>query len=165
MQCRIDYARIAPDALQAMRALEAFVRTCGLEPGLLDLLRTRASQINRCAYCIHLHVREARARGESEDRLHLLTAWRDSPLYSERERAALAWTESVTLVAETHVPDDVFADARRHFSPTELVNLTMAVGMTNAWNRLAISMRALHPVVRSDWAPSVAERTCDERSR
>ena len=109
-------------------------------------MKTRAPQINGCAYCIHIHTREARGRGESEERLYLLNAWRDSPLYTERERAALAWTEAVTLVAETHVPDSVFEEARQHFAEDELVKLTLVIAMFNAWNRMAISFRAVPPV-------------------
>jgi AhpD family alkylhydroperoxidase len=126
-------------------ALENYVQESGLDHSLVDLVITRASQINGCAYCIHMHTKEARARGETEERLYLLDAWRDSPLYSERERAALAWTEAVTLVSETHVPGDVYDQARQHFSKTELVNLTLCVTAINAWNRIAISFRAVHP--------------------
>ena len=109
-------------------------------------MKTRASQINGCAYCLHMHTRDARARGESEERLYLLDAWRESPLYTERERAALAWTEAVTLVSETHVPDDVYEEVRRHFAEDELVKLTLLVATINAWNRMAISFRSVHPV-------------------
>lgn len=109
-------------------------------------MKTRASQINGCAFCLEMHTREARAAGESEARLYLLNAWRESPLYSDRERAALEWTEAVTLVSESAVPDSVFEIARAAFSEEELVNLTVAIGMINVWNRLAISFRALHPV-------------------
>jgi AhpD family alkylhydroperoxidase len=112
---------------------------------LIHLVKTRASQINGCAFCIHMHTRDARALGESEERLYLLDAWRESPLYSDRERAALAWTEAVTLVSETHVPDDVYAELRRHFSEEEVVKLTVLVATINAWNRISISFRSLHP--------------------
>ena len=118
----------------------------GLDHSLIDLVKTRASQINGCAYCIHMHTSEARARGETEERLYLLDAWHESPLYSERERAALAWTEAVTLVSETHVPDGVYDQARQHFSETELVNLTVCIAAINAWNRVAIGFRAVHPI-------------------
>ena len=111
----------------------------------MDLVRTRASQINGCAYCIHMHTRDARARGETEERLYLLDAWRESPLYTERERAALAWTEAVTLVAQTHVPDAVYEEVRRQFAEDELVKLTVLVAAINAWNRIAISFRSMHP--------------------
>jgi AhpD family alkylhydroperoxidase len=146
MEPRISYAKVAPDAFKAMIALNTHVRQSGLEPPLLDLINVRASQVNGCAYCIHMHTLEARRRGESEERLHLLGAWRESPLYTERERAALAWTEAVTLVAQTHVPDEVFAQASRHFSEEELAKLTLAVANINSLNRIAISFRAVHPI-------------------
>jgi AhpD family alkylhydroperoxidase len=111
MESRLDYQQIAPGALQAMRALETYVRQSGLERSLLHLIKTRASQINGCAYCLEMHTREARADGESEERLYLLDAWRESPAYSERERAALTWTEAVTLVADSHIPDEVYRSA------------------------------------------------------
>ena len=129
-----------------MLALETYVRQSGLERSLLHLIKTRASQINGCAYCLEMHTREARADGESEERLYLLDAWRESPAYSERERAALAWTEALTLIAETHAPDNLYEDVRAHFSEAETVNLTMLIGAINAWNRLAIAFRAVHPV-------------------
>jgi AhpD family alkylhydroperoxidase len=144
MKPRLDAMEVAPDVIKAMLALEAYVRGCGLEHSLLALVKTRASQINGCAFCIHMHTRDARARGESEERLYLLDAWRESPLYTERERAALAWTEAVTQVAETHVPDAVYEEARRHFSEEELVKLTLLVTTINAWNRIAISFRSVH---------------------
>ena len=146
MKARLNPYRAAPEAMKALAAVQDYIQQSGLEPSLIDLVRTRASQIDRCAYCIHLHTRDARARGESEERLYLLNAWRDSPLYTERERAALAWTEAVTLVAETHVPDQVFDEVRQHFAEDELVKLTLVVAMINAWNRIAISFRSVHPV-------------------
>ena len=121
----------------------------GLEPGLIELIKTRASQINGCAYCLHMHTRDARARGESEERLYLLDTWRESPLYTDRERAALAWTEAVTLVSQTRVPDDVYEEVRSQFSEEDLVKLTVAVATINASNRIAISFRAVHPVHRA----------------
>jgi AhpD family alkylhydroperoxidase len=145
MQPRMNYYAASPDALKALMGLEAFVQKSGLEPALIDLVKTRASQINGCAYCLHMHTAEARKRGETEERLYVLPAWRESPLYTARERAALAWTEAVTLVADTRVPDDAYDEARRHFSETELVNLTVTVTAINAWNRMAISFRAVHP--------------------
>jgi AhpD family alkylhydroperoxidase len=132
--------------MQALFALETAVQNSGLEKSLIDLVKTRASQINGCAYCIHMHTTEARGRGEREERLYLLDAWHESPLYSDRERAALAWTEAVTLVSKTHVPDDVYDLARAAFSEAELVKLTMVVATINAWNRIAISFRSVHPV-------------------
>jgi AhpD family alkylhydroperoxidase len=146
MKPRLNPYQTAPEAMTALAALETYVQRSGLEPSLVDLIKTRASQINGCAYCLHMHTRDARARGESEERLYLLDAWRDSPLYSDRERAALAWTEAVTLDSESRVPDDVYEEARRHFPEAELVNLTVAVAAINAWNRIAISFRAVHPV-------------------
>ena len=142
MHARIQYQGVAPGALKAMMALETYVRHCGLEHSLLELVKVRASQINGCAYCIDMHWKDARAAGETEQRLYSLDAWRETPFYTDRERAALEWTEAVTLVSETHVPDDVFERARAQFGDEELVNLTTAVATINAWNRLAISFRA-----------------------
>lgn len=146
MTPRLDYPSLAPDALNAQLALERYVQTCGLERPLLELVKIRASQLNGCAYCLEMHTREARAAGEAEHRLHLLAAWRESPLYSPRERAALEWTEAVTLVAQSHVPEAVFLAVRPHFSEPELVKLTLAIGVINTWNRLAIAFRAVHPM-------------------
>jgi len=148
MQPRYDAFKAAPGAMAAMRGLQDYVNKCGLEASLLELVKTRASQINGCAFCIHMHTRDARARGESEERLYLLDAWRESPLYSDRERAALAWTESLTLVAETRVPDEVYDEARRHFSEKELTDLTLAVVAINGWNRIMVASRASHPVAK-----------------
>jgi AhpD family alkylhydroperoxidase len=146
MNPRLNPYQAAPDAMKAMAALEGYVQGSGLEPSLIELVKTRASQINGCAFCIHMHTRDARARGETEERLYLLDAWRESPLYSDRERAAFAWTEAATLVAQTHIPDDVYETARAQFDERELVNLTLLVGAINAWNRIAIGFRAMHPV-------------------
>lgn len=145
MKPRLNPYKAVPEAIQAMMALENFVEKSGLEHSLIDLVKTRASQINGCAYCVHMHTREARARGESEERLYLLSAWRESPLYTERERAALEWTEAVTLVSETHIPDTVYDLARRQFSEEEIVKLTLALVAINGWNRIAIGFRAVHP--------------------
>ncbi|HEX9161410.1 MAG TPA: carboxymuconolactone decarboxylase family protein [Thermoanaerobaculia bacterium] len=142
MQKRLDYARKSPDGYRAMLALNHFAENCGLEHSLLELIKTRASQINGCAYCVDMHTIDARAGGETEQRLYLLNAWREAPFYTDRERAALAWTEAVTLVSETHVPDDVYEEARRHFSEEELVNLTWAVVVINGWNRVAVAFRS-----------------------
>ena len=120
--------------------------TSGIEQSLIELVRTRASQINGCAYCINMHTKDARKRGETEQRLYLLNAWREAPVYSERERAGLAWTEAVTLISKTHPPDDVYAEVRAQFSEAETVNLTMLIATINAWNRLAIAFRAVPPV-------------------
>jgi AhpD family alkylhydroperoxidase len=130
-------------AMRAMFGLGRYLEQSGLEESLLGLVQTRASQINGCANCLDMHIKDARARGESEQRLFLLDAWRESPFYSERERAALAWTEVVTLVAETRVPDAVYEEVRRHFSDDELLALTMAVATINAWNRLNVALRTV----------------------
>jgi AhpD family alkylhydroperoxidase len=145
MKPRLNPYQAAPEAMQALAALESQVQASGLEPSLIDLVKTRASQINGCAYCIHMHTREARAHGESEERLYLLDAWRESPLYSERERAALAWTEAVTLISQTHAPDAVYEAVRGQFDEGELVKLTVAIATINTWNRIAIGFRSLHP--------------------
>ncbi len=143
MQPRIEYSKVAPGALEAMSGLERYVHQSGLEPSLVELVKTRASQINGCAYCIDMHTKDARARGETEQRLYGLVAWRETPYYTERERAALAWTEAVTRVSEGHVPDDVYEMARAHFTEKELVDLTLAIVAINGWNRLAISFRTV----------------------
>ncbi len=143
MQSRLEAQKTSPAAYHAMLALEMFVRKSGLEPSLIELVKMRASQINGCAYCIDMHSKDARAAGESEQRLYALNAWRETPFFTDRERAALAWTEAVTLVAEGHVPDEVYEEARQHFAEEELVNLTMAVVTINGWNRLAIAFRAV----------------------
>lgn len=132
-----------------MQALSKYSRENGPDTTLAELVKIRASQLNGCAYCLEMHTREARALGETEPRLHLLAAWRESPLYTERERAALAWTEAITLIAEAGAPDDVYAAARAHFSEEELVQLTLAIGVINTWNRLAIAFRAVHPVAQT----------------
>ncbi|MFL5697120.1 MAG: carboxymuconolactone decarboxylase family protein [Ktedonobacteraceae bacterium] len=141
MSERIDYSKVTPEGYRAMSGLERYVRGSGLEPSLLELVKLRASQINGCAYCIDMHWKDARARGESEQRLYGLMAWRESPYYTERERAALAWTEAVTLIADSHVPDELYEEVRQSFNETELVNLTFALVAINGWNRLAISLR------------------------
>ncbi len=128
-------------AMKAVYGLELFVARSGLERPLLELVKMRASQINGCAYCLDMHSKDARARGESEQRLYLLSAWRESPFYGERERAALAWTEAVTLVADGNVPDAVYDEVKPHFSDDELVSLTMAVAAINNWNRLNVALR------------------------
>ena len=143
MEPRIRYDEIALGALQAMRQLEKYVRESGLERSLLELVKIRVSQINGCAFCIDMHAKDARAKGESEQRIYLLDAWREAPFYTERERAALEWAEAVTLITHGHVPDDVFERVRRQFSERELIDLTMAVVAINGWNRLAISFRAV----------------------
>ncbi len=141
MKPRIEMHTAAPAAYAAMRALSAFTGTCGLEPALLELVKTRASQINGCAYCIQMHTRDARKAGESDERLHLLAVWRETVIYTPRERAALAWTESLTLLTEGHAPDAVYAEVRAQFSEEELTNLSLAIATINAWNRLAVGLR------------------------
>ncbi|MGZ6366928.1 MAG: carboxymuconolactone decarboxylase family protein, partial [Ktedonobacteraceae bacterium] len=132
----------APRGYRAMAALQDYVDDCGLEPLLLELVKMRASQINGCAYCIDMHSKDARAMGESEQRLYELSAWRETPFYTERERAALLWTEELTLISQSHVPDAIYNEVRQHFSEEELVNLTLAIVAINGWNRLAISFRS-----------------------
>jgi AhpD family alkylhydroperoxidase len=143
MQSRIEYAEIAQGAIKAMFGLEKYLAECELEASLIDLIKLRASQINGCAYCIDMHTKDARARGESEQRLYELVAWRETPFYTERERAALAWTEAVTLIADEHVPDEVYEQACQQFTEQELVNLTLAIVAINGWNRFAISFRTV----------------------
>lgn len=149
MQPRLNPYRAAPELMKALTSLEEVVVASGLEPSLIDLVKTRASQINGCAYCIHMHTGEARHRGETEERLYLLDAWHESPLYTDRERAALAWTEAVTLISQSHAPDSVYEEARRFFDEAELVKLTMVIATINAWNRIAISFRSVHPSRRA----------------
>ena len=142
---RLRYSDAAPGAYQAMRGLEAYVRGCGLERPLLELMKVRASQLNGCAYCLDMHCKDARGAGETAQRLDLLAAWREAPCYSARERAALAWTEAMTKLGPHGVPDDVYAEAKGRFTPPELVNLAMAVIAINGWNRLAIAFRSPEP--------------------
>jgi AhpD family alkylhydroperoxidase len=139
---RIDAHETAPEAYEALLTLERYLHQCGLESSLIELVKLRASQINGCAYCIDMHTKDARAAGETEQRLFLLDPWRESPFYSPRERAALAWTEAVTRISETHVPDETYREARQHYSEKELVDLNWVVVAINAWNRLAIPFRS-----------------------
>jgi len=138
---RIDYGKVSPGAVRAMYGLEKYLSQASLESSLLDLIKLRASQVNGCAYCIDMHTKDARARNETEQRLYGLAAWRETSYYSERERAALAWTEAVTLIADDHVPDELYEQVRKQFSEQELVDLTLAVVAINGWNRIAISFR------------------------
>jgi AhpD family alkylhydroperoxidase len=142
MESRIKLDKAAPGAFQAMLALEKYLHDCGLEPSLLNLVRLRASQINGCAYCLDMHSKDARAAGETEQRLYLLNAWREAPCYSEHERAALTWTEALTKISEDHVPDAVYNSVRELFKEKELADLSLAIVAINGWNRLAISFRA-----------------------
>src|SRR3984957_11763239 len=146
MKPRLNAYQVAPDTIKALMALEDEIQGSGLEQSLIELVKTRASQINGCAFCINMHTQDARKHGETEQRLYLLNAWRESPVYTDRERAALAWTEAVTRIAETHAPDDVYEEVRAQFSESDTVNLTMLIAAINACNRLAISFRAMPPV-------------------
>jgi AhpD family alkylhydroperoxidase len=143
MTPRLNYAAAAPRLLQAMMALERAVTSSGLDHSLIELVKTRASQINGCAFCIEMHTRDAIKAGESAVRLFLLDAWREASHYTDRERAALAWTEALTLVAETHAPDEAYDGLRPHFSDEEIVQLSVLIGTINAWNRLAIGFRSV----------------------
>jgi len=135
--------KVAPGVYKAMQGLEAYIHQSGLELSALHLTKVRASQINGCAYCIDMHWKDARASGETEQRLYGLDAWQESPYYSDRERAAIAWCEAVTRIAETHAPDAVYEEVRQHFNEKEIADLTLAIASINAWNRLAISTRAV----------------------
>ena len=146
MKPRMNFLQAAPETVNALMALENQVTSSGLEQSLIELVKTRASQINGCAYCINMHTQDARKHGETEQRLYLLNAWQESPVYTDRERAALAWTDAMTRISETHAPDDVYQQLRAQFSEAETVNLTMLIATINAWNRLAISFRAMPPV-------------------
>ena len=138
MKERLDFKKASPDAYKAMAAVETCVRQSGLDPALLELVKTRVSQMNGCAYCLDMHTKDARANGETEQRLLVLSAWRETPFYSDKERAALAWAEAVTRISGDAVSDGLFAEARRHFDEKSLVDLTLAVIAINGWNRLAI---------------------------
>jgi AhpD family alkylhydroperoxidase len=146
MTPRLNPFAAAPKQMKAWLDYSTGISSDGLEPCLLELVKIRASQINGCANCLHMHTLAARAAGESEDRIYLLDAWRESPLYSDRERAALAWTESLTLAAATHVPDEVYKQLQAEFSEEEQVQLTMMVNVINGWNRIAVGFRFVHPV-------------------
>ena len=141
-----DAFKRAPPAIKAMTNLEAALRASGIEHSILELVKLRASQINKCAFCIHMHATDLRKQGESEMRLYMLNAWRESSLYTARERAALAWTEALTLVADTGAPDEDYELIKAEFTEAEQVNLTLAIGAINTWNRLQVGFRAQHPV-------------------
>lgn len=153
MEPRLNSYKASPKAYQAMSALQQFVDSCGLERPLLELVKMRASQINGCAYCLDMHSKDARALGETEQRLYVLDAWREAPFYTDRERAALEWTEAVTQVAESHVPDDVYERVKPHFTPEELAHLTLAIVAINGWNRLSIAFRAVPGAYKSPLQP------------
>lgn len=160
---RIDYAKEFPNGFEAMLGLEQAVRSSDLDPVLLELVKLRASQLNKCAYCLDMHSKDARARGESEQRLHLLVAWRETPLYSPRERAALAWCEALTTLAATGAPDDAFADLEAQFSPKEIAALTLQVVAINGWNRLAVGLRT--PVGNHSSSAGVSQAARDAVDR
>jgi AhpD family alkylhydroperoxidase len=166
MRQRIYYSKTAPEGVEILHNLENYVKVSCLEPSLLELVRFRASQINNCAICIDMHTKDARSRGESEQRLYGLSAWHESPFYTERERAALAWTEAVTRVDKDQVPDAIYEQARKYFGEKELTDLTFAVIAINSWNRLAISFRTLpgsyqpdHPVAKAQTLEAIISKT------
>jgi AhpD family alkylhydroperoxidase len=143
MQPRIDYAKVAPEIRAALKSLDEHVQQTDLDRGLIELVKLRASLINGCAYCVDMHTKIARSLGETEQRLYAVSVWRETSFYSPRERAALAWTEAVTLINTSHIPDDVYQRARQHFTEKELIDLTLAIVAINAWNRLAIAFTAV----------------------
>ena len=144
-----NHLQAAPASIKAMISVSQAIENCGLEHSLLELVKIRASQINRCAYCLHMHTTDARRLGETEMRIYMLDAWRESSLYTDRERAALAWTETLTLVAQTGAPDEDYALVQAQFTEAEQVNLTLAIGLINAWNRLQVGFRAAHPAEKA----------------
>jgi AhpD family alkylhydroperoxidase len=143
MEPRVEIQKVAPEAYRAMLEVSGYARRAGMDATLLELVKVRASQINGCAYCIDMHTKDARANGESEQRLYVLSAWREAPFYNERERAALEWTEALTRIAESHAPDSLYEEVRKHFSEAEIVTLSMAIVAINGWNRLMIAFRAV----------------------
>jgi AhpD family alkylhydroperoxidase len=157
MEQRLNYWKAAPQGASAFRQFNTYVETCGLEQPLLELVKMRASQINGCAYCLDMHSKDARAGGETELRLYTLSAWRETPFFSERERAALAWTEALTRIVEGPIEDELYEEMRRYFSDKELVDLTLAIVAINGWNRLAIPFRtppgSYQPRARASGAP------------
>jgi AhpD family alkylhydroperoxidase len=143
LQPRLDYQKASPEAIKAMFQLERYVRTSSLEPKLLELIKIRASQLNGCAYCIDMHTKDARAHGETEQRIYGLSAWAETPFYSDRERTALAWTEALTNIQSGHAPDEVYQAVSRHFDDQGLMDLTLAITTINAWNRISIGFRVV----------------------
>ena len=143
---RLSMPETVPEGYAALAAVEAYISKCGLPHRLLDLVKMRASQINGCAFCLDMHSKDARKQGETEQRLYLLNAWHESPAYTPAEKAALAWTDALTSIAETHAPDADYEPLKQHFSPKEIADLTIVVGMINLWNRIAIGTRGTHPV-------------------
>ncbi|RYZ34209.1 MAG: carboxymuconolactone decarboxylase family protein [Myxococcaceae bacterium] len=146
MKARLNPFTTAPGIMKEMLDFSGKVQESGLEKTLLELVKIRASQINGCAFCIHMHTRDARAHGETEERIYLLNGWRESPLYTDRERAALGWTEALTLVSQTHAPDADYAALKPHFTEEEIVKLTLMIGVINTWNRISIGFQSIHPV-------------------
>ncbi|NRD60548.1 carboxymuconolactone decarboxylase family protein [Corallococcus exiguus] len=146
MKARMNPFAVAPDALKSMMEYSGKVSALGLESNLQELVKIRASQLNGCSFCIHMHTRDARAHGETEERIYLLDGWRESPLYTERERAALGWTETLTLVSQTHAPDADYDALKPHFTEEEIVSLTLLIGLINTWNRISVGFRSMHPV-------------------
>lgn len=143
MQPRLNYQNLAHNGVRLMMEMEAYLRHSGLEPSLMELIKMRTSQMNGCAFCLDMHSKDARAAGETEQRLYGLDAWRETPYYTDRERAALSWTEALTNVQQGHVPDSVFEEVKRHFSDEEIANLTLAINQINSWNRISIAFRAV----------------------
>jgi AhpD family alkylhydroperoxidase len=143
MELRLDYRKFSSEPIKALYAIEIYLEHCSIEPRLLHLLKLRAFQINGCAFCIDMHSKDARALGETEQRLYELNAWRETPFYTDRERAALEWTEALTLVWQTHAPDESYERLRQHFSDQEIMDLTYVVSVINTWNRIAIGLRAV----------------------
>jgi AhpD family alkylhydroperoxidase len=157
MEPRVNLTKTAPGAYRALAALEGYVRhSSNLEPSLLELVRMRASQINGCAYCLDMHSKDARAAGETEQRLYTLNAWRETPFFTDRERAALAWTEAITLISSSHASDEIYGEVRKGFTEEELVNLTLAIVAINGWNRLAIGFRSVPGTYQQAAAQNVA---------
>ncbi|WP_054308310.1 carboxymuconolactone decarboxylase family protein [Mesorhizobium sp. 1M-11] len=146
MQPRLDFFAESPQLMKYVVSLNRAVEESGLDKGLLHLIKLRASQINGCSYCVEMHSREAREDGESEQRLYLVAAWKESPLFTERERMAFKWVETVTRIAAAGVPDELYQEGLQHFSKEELVKLTVAVAMINTWNRLCVTFHAVHPM-------------------
>ena len=158
MQSRLELQKVAPEALRVMLGFQTQVNNFGLEPALVELVKIRASQINGCAYCIDMHTKDARANGESEQRIYALPAWRETPFFTDRERAALEWTEALTLVANSHAPDEIYQQVRERFTDEELVALTMAIVAINSWNRISIGFRAVPGTYQPQAAHSAGAR-------
>jgi AhpD family alkylhydroperoxidase len=152
MEARLDYMKASPEAYKAMAQMEGVVRRSRIDPKLLELIKIRASQLNGCAFCIDMHTKDARSKGENEQRIYALDAWRETPFFNEKERAALAWTEALTNIQIGHAPDVVYQELSRHFSEEEIVNVTLAITTINAWNRIAIGFR----LVPGNYQPAAA---------